>query len=167
VRRNITAILCFLTVLACSAQAQTAKPAVATTDASKISPVQVTAGTILTFHLQTRLRANSDNQLDVLPAGTTLCVKMLAPIDSTTDHDGTEFHGVIVSAIFAGNEIVVHQDAEVRGILALLRSKSHPDGFRYELFITQLMDQGKSYSLTASLNESFFDAAPATKATLP
>jgi hypothetical protein len=47
----------------------------------------------------------------------------------------------------------------VRGLLVLLRSKTHPEGFRYELLITRLIDHGKSYDLTASLNPSFLDPA--------
>jgi hypothetical protein len=56
----------------------------------------------------------------------------------------------------------------VRGILALLRSRSHPDGFRYELLITRLTDHGKSYVLTASLKPSLADSpvpSPANHAT--
>jgi hypothetical protein len=37
----------------------------------------------------------------------------------------------------------------------LLRSRNHPEGFRYELLITSLNDRGKNYDLTASLNSSF------------
>jgi hypothetical protein len=171
VRRNAIAIPCFLTLLACGVQAQTTKPAPAKADSgpsagTAIAPLHVAAGTVLIFHLQTRLHPNGDNRLDALPAGTTLHVKMLAPIDSATDKDGTEFQGVVASAVTSGNEIVVHPDAEVRGILALLRSKNHPDGFRYELFITRVTDQGKSYLLTASLDDSLFEpAAPASSAT--
>src|SRR2546430_3677586 len=29
------------------------------------------------------------------------------------------------------SEVVIHADAEVRGLFALLRSRNHPDGFRY------------------------------------
>ena len=49
------------------------------------------------------------------------------------DHDGAEFHGVVVLPVVAGNETIVHADAEVSGILVLLRSKTDPDGFRYDL----------------------------------
>jgi hypothetical protein len=44
----------------------------------------------------------------------------------------------------------------------LLRSRNHPEGFRYELLVTSLTDHEKTYDVTASLNPSFFDAgAPA------
>jgi hypothetical protein len=54
-------------------------------------------------------------------------------------------------------EVIVRSEAEVRGLLVLLRSRSHPDGFRYELLVTGITDRGKSYDLTASLNPSFLD----------
>jgi hypothetical protein len=151
-RRNALVFLCLTTVLACVVRAQ--RPV--------IEPLHVASGAVLTFHLQTRLHTNSEDEMDGLPQGTILQVKMLTAIDSGVDHDGTPFCGVIVSSVNSGSEIIVHPDAEVRGLLALLRSKSHPDGFRYELLITQLTDHGKSYSLTASLNNSFFDGQPAT-----
>jgi hypothetical protein len=141
--------------------AATFLPIAANAQKTTIEPVHVPAGTILTFHLQTRLRAGND-VTDSLPKGTTLEVKMLDSMDSDMDRDGAEFHGSVVSAVLAGDEVIVHPDAEVHGLLALLRSKSHPDGFRYELLITGLTDHGKAMSLTASLKTSFADEAPKT-----
>ena len=146
-RRNTVVALCLVSAFACAAQAQ-----------NTIEAVHVAAGTILTFHLQTRLKPNSEDQMDVLPRGTILRVKMLDSIDSGVDHDGAGFRGVVVSSVVSGNELIVHRDAEVRGLLALLRSKSHPEGFRYELLVTQVTDQGKSCNLTASLHASFFES---------
>jgi len=159
-RRIALLASCFLICLATFAQTQKAA----------VAPVHVAAGTVLTFHLQTRLNPSSENETDKLPKGTVLKVKLLQSLDSSVDHDGTEFHGVVVSSVTSGNRIIVHSDAEIRGVLALLRSKSHPEGFRYELLITGMRDQGKSYDITASLNPSFFDesapaAAPAPKPT--
>ncbi|HUK31985.1 MAG TPA: hypothetical protein VLV89_12785 [Candidatus Acidoferrum sp.] len=157
-RRHLLVILCLVSMFACIAQAQS----------FVIQPVLVASGTTLTFYLQTRLHPNSAVATDALPQGTILRVKMLGAVDSSVDHDGTEFHGVIVSPVVSGTETIVHPDAEVRGILVLLRSKNHPEGFRYELMVTRVIDHGKSYDLTASLNASFFDAptqpAPVTKA---
>jgi hypothetical protein len=78
-------------------------------------------------------------------------------IDSSLDGDGTEFHGSIVAPLVLEGEVIVRSEAEVRGLLVLLRSRSHPEGFRYELLVTGLTDRGKSYDLTASLNPSFLD----------
>ena len=84
---------------------------------------------------------------------------MLDSVDSDSDRDGTEFHGTLATPLVLEGEVIVHSEAEVRGLLVLLRSKSHPEGFRYELLVTGLTDRGKSYDLTASLNPSFVDTA--------
>lgn len=132
-----------------------------------LEPLHVTSGTVLTFHLQTRLHATGEDETDKLPRGTNLRVKMLESVDSAVDRDGTEFRGLVVSAVVSGDEIIVHPNAEIHGVLVLLRSKSHPDGFRYELLITGMKDQGKFYDVTASLNPSLFvepsDPTPTTK----
>jgi hypothetical protein len=157
-KRVAAVILCLAGVFANAARGQ----------ASKIEQVQVVSGTVLTFYLHARLNPTSGDALDALPKGTLLRVKMLDSVDSSVNPDGTEFHGLVVSALASEGNVVIHRESEVRGILALLRSRSHPDGFRYELLITGLSDHGKSYALTASLNPSFSDssasaAKPATK----
>lgn len=126
--------------------------------AFRIEPVRVSAGTVLTFYLHARLDATSGDSVDSLPKGTLLRVKMLDSIDSAINADGTEFRGTVVSGLVSSGEVVIHPESEVRGILALLRSRSHPEGFRYELLITSLTDHGKSYTLTASLNRSLADS---------
>src|SRR5690242_8811320 len=87
---------------------------------------------------------------------------MLDSIDSAVNADGTEFRGTVMSGLTSSGELVIHPESEVRGILALLRSKSHPEGFRYELLITNLTDRGKSYALTASLTPSLADSRVAS-----
>jgi hypothetical protein len=108
--------------------------------------------------LQTRLHPAATDALDGLPKGTILQVRMLDTVDSTTDRDGAEFHGTLAAPLLLGGEVIVLADAEVRGLLVLLRSRSHPEGFRYELLLTGLTDRGNSYDLTASLNPSFLDS---------
>jgi hypothetical protein len=78
-------------------------------------------------------------------------------VDSSVNRDGSEFRGELVSPIVSGNDVVVHPESEVRGLLVLLRSRTHPEGFRYELLITQITDKGKSFDVTASLNASLAD----------
>lgn len=129
-------------------------------------PVQVTAGTVLTFYLHARLNPTNGDSLDGLPKGTLLRVKMLDSIDSAVNADGTEFRGTVMSGLTSSGEIVIHPGSEVSGILALLRSRSHPEGFRYELLITSLTDHGKSYALTASLAPSLADS-PVASASKP
>jgi hypothetical protein len=134
--------------------------------ASSIEPVHVSAGTVLTFYLHARLNPTSGDSVDGLPKGTLLRVKMLNSVDSAVNADGTEFHGTVMSGLTSSGEIVIHSGSEVRGILALLRSRNHPEGFRYELLVTDLTDHGKSYSLTASLNPSLADSTVASTSKL-
>src|SRR2546422_10123251 len=149
-RRSVVAVLCFLSLFT-----------IATPGQSQIvvAPLRVTAGTVLKFHLQARLTPAAGDALDALPKGTVLEVRMLDSIDSAADRDGTEFHGTLAAPLVLGGEVIIRSEAEVRGLLVLLRSKSHPEGFRYELLVTGLTDRGKSYDLTASLNPSFLDPA--------
>jgi len=138
---------------------------------ANIEPIHTQQGAVLTFYLQTRLNPPDRNELDVLPHGTVIRVKMLSGVDSSVDRDGSEFHGVVVDSVSAGNKVIVHSESDVRGILVLLRSKNHPDGFRYELLVTSVTDHAKTYDVTASLNPSFFDASaavpPTSKAEAP
>lgn len=151
-KRIAPVALCFVGAFAATTHGQ----------ASRIEPVHVSAGNVLTFYLHARLNPSSGNSVDGLPKGTLLRVKMLDSIDSTVNADGTEFHGSVVSGLTSSGELVIHSGSEVRGILALLRSRSHPEGFRYELLITDLTDHGKSYTLTASLNPSLADSPVAS-----
>jgi|SRR5579863_3546996 len=127
---------------------------------SRIEPIHAQIGAVLTFHLHTRLNPADGNDIDVLPKGTVIRVKMLNGVDSGADRDGSEFHGQVVDSVSTGDKIIVHAESEVRGILVLLRSKNHPEGFRYELLVTSVTDHAKTYDMTASLNPSFFEAGP-------
>ena len=154
-KRIALVALLLSSALARVAQGQTPQP-------SGIVPVRVTTGTVLTFYLHARLNSASGDSLDGLPKGTLLRVKMLDSIDSAVNADGSEFHGTVVSGLTSSGELVIHPNSEVRGIMALLRSRSHPEGFRYELLITSLTDHGKSYTLTASLAPSLADSQVAS-----
>ncbi len=154
--RYTIAALCFVCMFVFQVQGQK----------TILEPISITTGTVLTFHLQTRLNPVGGNEMDLLPRGTVLTIRMLNAIDSGVDRDGSKFRGEVVSPVVSGNEVVLHSDAEVRGVLALLRSRNHPEGFRYELLITRVTDHGRSYDLTASLNPSFADRAPERDATI-
>jgi hypothetical protein len=147
-RGFLPVVLCAMGVCAGSAYGQ----------ATEIPPLHATAGTVLTFYSQTRLKPADGNALDGLPKGTEVKVKLLESIDSRVGRDGLEFRGVLNAPLTSGNEVIVHADAEVHGLLVLLRSRNHPDGFRYELLITSITENGKTYDLTAALSPSFFDA---------
>ena len=146
-RHSFAAVLCSVSLFASAAPAQS----------PDVAPIRVTAGTVLKFHLQTRLHPTDADALDALPKGTVLQVRMLDTVDSAVDRDGSEFRGTLAAPLLLGSEVIIPADAEVRGLLVLLRSRSHPDGFRYELLITRLTDRGKSYDLTASLTPTFLD----------
>lgn len=149
-KRIALVALCLVSALASTTHSQ----------ASRVDPLRASTGTVLTFYVHARLNPTSADSLDGLPKGTLLRVKMLDSIDSAVDADGTEFHGLVVSGLVSSGEVVIHPGSDVRGILALLRSRNHPEGFRYELLITNLTDHGKSYALTASLNPSLADSHP-------
>jgi hypothetical protein len=153
---KVLLVLCFIALFGNTALAQ--KPS--------IEPLRFASGTILTFHLQAKLNPTG-NALDMLPRGTAIVVKIQDSIDSTVNHDGTIFRGSLVSSVTSGNEILINSDAEVRGLFVLLRSPTHPDGFRYELLLTGVTDHGKTVALTASLNPSFSDITAGPPSRLP
>jgi hypothetical protein len=124
---------------------------------ASISPLQIPAGSVVQFELQSRLSPSAADAADALPPGTTLRIKLLDPIDSRVEQDGSPFQGVLVSPLEQNNHVVVSANAEAHGLFALLRSRQHPEGFRYELLVTSLIDGGKSYVITASLDSSLFE----------
>jgi hypothetical protein len=128
--------------------------------AAALKPIRVSAGSILSFYLQTRLNPDNGSVIDQLPKGTVLNIKVMDSIDSEVTRDGAEFRGLVVTPLVSGDEVIIHADAQVRGLFAILRSRSHPEGFRYELLITGITDGGKTFQLTASMNPSFVDAPP-------
>jgi hypothetical protein len=150
--RHAATVLCFFAVLVGSSSAQN----------SSIPPIHVAAGTVLDFHLQTRLKAAGGNVLDGLAEGTVIHVKVLDAIDSRQERDGSEFRGLVTEPVLMGSQVVVHPDAGVHGLLALLRSRNHPEGFRYELLVTGITEGGRPYALTASLSQSLFESSART-----
>jgi hypothetical protein len=152
VRRLVPLVVCAVLLSAFSARGQSGN----LPSFPHISPLQIPAGTIVNFQLQTRMKAAAADVLGMLPKGTMLHVKLLDAIDSTALRDGSVFRGLIVSSVDRDDRVVIHADAEVRGLFALLRSASHPDGFQYQLLVTGLVDRGHSYTLTA-----FLDSDPA------
>ena len=143
------AMLCAVSLFAITSEAQT----------TPVVPLRIAAGTVVTFHVQSRLRTAGDDALGAIPQGTQLHVKIVDSIDSAQDRDGSAFRGLLVSSIVSDGT-VIHADAEVRGLLVLLRSKDHPEGFRYELMVTAIVEDGVSYPLTATLSASLFDSKP-------
>ena len=151
--RYAVGVLCFAGLLLASANGQTS----AGGQKFSLEPVHVAAGAVLPFHLQTRLQIAARNDTDLLPKGTIILVRMIDPIDSNVDRDGAEFRGSVVTSIVSGKDVIIPAESEVRGLFVLLRSRIHPDGFRYELMVTGIRDHERSLNLTASLNSSFFE----------
>lgn len=143
----VTAVTALLTLFAAPGFSQTAD----------ISPLEIPAGSVVNFQLQSRLSPSATDPADALPAGTMLRIKLLDAIDSKVDQDGTAFQGVLVSPLEQNNHVIVEANAEVHGLFALLRSRQHPEGFRYELLVTNVVDGGRSYVVTASLDPSLFE----------
>jgi hypothetical protein len=160
VRRFIALFACAIAALAVTAQGQSTNSGAS----GNVAPLRVPAGTIVNFQLQTRMKAATAGVLDELPKGTMLRVRLLDSVDSAADRDGSAFRGLIVSSVARGDRVVIHSDAEVRGLFALLRSASHPEGFEYQLLITGLVDRGQAYTLTAFLDPDSPDA-PAKSST--
>ena len=124
---------------------------------ASLTPLEIPAGSVVNFQLQSRLSPSAADATDALPAGTTLWIKLLEPIDSRIDQDGSEFQGVLMAPLQQNNHVVVEANAEAHGLFALLRSRQHPEGFRYELLVTSLVDGNRSYVVTASLDSSLFE----------
>src|SRR5260370_7051213 len=108
-RHSFAAVLCFTTLLASAAPGKS--PALA--------PFRVAAGTVLKFHLQTRLDPAAADPLDALPKGTVLEVRMLDSIDSATDRSDTQFHGVLPAPLLTGGGAIARSEAAGRGLLVL------------------------------------------------
>jgi hypothetical protein len=150
--RYAIGVLCSIAMLAVPLRGQ--KPT--------LEPIHVAAGTVLTFHLQTRLHPAHENATDALPRGTEIRVKILDSIDSSVDRDGAEFHGVLVTPIVSGYQVIVHAESEVLGCSYYCGAGIIPTG-SYELLVTDVKDHGKLSELTASLNPSVFDGTTATE----
>ena len=126
-----------------------------------VKPLQFASGAILSFRLQTRLRPVAGDPLNDVPSGTILQVKMLDSLDASANADGIPFRASVISPLVVAGRVVVHADAEVHGLQVLLRNRNHPEGFRYELLITNLVDHGESYTITASFDPATPDGVAA------
>jgi len=89
-------------------------------------PVPAPPGTVLTFHLQTRLNPADRNEMDSRQRGRCFPVRMLSALIQSWITTESVFHCEVVEFGSAGSKIIVHSESEVRGILVLLRSRNHP-----------------------------------------
>jgi hypothetical protein len=102
-RRPAILVLCVLCLSAAAAYGQS----------PQIGQIHVASGSVLSFHLQTRMNPDAGDSLAAFPKGTLLHVRMLDSIDSTVNRDGSPFRGSIVSPLTSGDQVIVHSDAEV------------------------------------------------------
>ncbi len=143
-----TLLVCALALFAGATRGQTLS----------VKPIQFESGTVFSFQLQPRLQASAGDPLNSIPSGTLLQVKMLDTAHRDAEADGLPFRGTVTSSLTVGGQVIIHSEAEVQGIQILLRNKNHPEGFRYELLITDLTDQGQSYTITAFFDPTFAGA---------
>jgi hypothetical protein len=59
-----------------------------------------------------------------------------------------------VSPLVQGNQVVISAGARVDGKLVLLHNRAHPQGSCYDLFIEEISDNGKAFSVHALLHPS-------------
>src|SRR2546430_16651267 len=107
---SVIVVLCLISLFASPTPSQNAIAA----------PVRVAAGTILNFHLQTRLNPSAGDTLDALPKGTVLQVRILDSIDSGADRDGTEFRGLLADPLRLEGEVNVLSEPAALCLLRLL-----------------------------------------------
>ena len=87
----------------------------------------------------------------VIPANSTLIVRMIAGVDSKVNHAGEIFHASLDSPLIADDQVAVPQGTDVYVRLSAASSAGHLAG-RSELHmeLLQLEFQGRSYPLVSS-----------------
>jgi hypothetical protein len=87
---------------------------------------------------------------EVIPAGTTLTVRIDQTISVKTSHPGDTFTGELVEPILAGdNSVLVPKGAQVGGVVAAAHRRGHFRGRSLlELRLTSLTVNGAQYPLT-------------------
>ena len=89
-----------------------------------------------------------------IPAGTSVVVRMIDPIDSEINHTGEVFHASLAAPLVMDNEIVVPTGTDMYVKLVHARSAGRMSG-RSELGLelVRMQFQGKSYALASSQYE--------------
>ncbi|HUA00678.1 MAG TPA: hypothetical protein VMB02_10125 [Candidatus Aquilonibacter sp.] len=67
-------------------------------------------------------------QAITIPAGTSVFVRMIDSVDSSTNHIGDPFHGSLESALVVGDTVVAPSGADVYGKLAQAKAAGHISG---------------------------------------
>jgi len=111
--RSLVGVLCFLALLSGSARGQS--PSITQFGSP---PVRFWSFMCKPGYIQRAETLWTLCQRDG-PAG-----RMLDSIDSGVDQDGAEFHGLLTVPLFWEAKVIVRPEAEVRGLLVLLRSRN-------------------------------------------
>lgn len=86
-----------------------------------------------------------------IPAGTSLRVQMIDPVDSSVNHTGDTFHASLASPIVVDGQVVVPAGTNMYLKLSNAKSAGHISGkSELALELTRMEFQGKSYSLATS-----------------
>jgi hypothetical protein len=87
-------------------------------------------------------------QTVVVPVGTVLRVRINQPLDSRKTQPGTEFDGVVLADVIAGNQIAIPRGANVQGIVADAQPGTPLRGRGgLALQLTQVVLEGRAYPL--------------------
>ena len=83
-----------------------------------------------------------------IPAGTSVRIQMIDPVDSAVNHTGDMFHASLVSPIVVDDQIVVPAGTDVYAKLVNAKSAGHMTGqSTLALELVRMEFQGKSYAL--------------------
>src|SRR5215475_5510601 len=97
-------LLCVVLSVPSSADGQT----------SDVPALRFAVGTIVTFHVQSRLRPEMDDTLNGMPQGTAMQVKLLDAIDSTQNRYCSSYRGTLKTTT-GSTQPIAHSQARVRG----------------------------------------------------
>lgn len=92
-------------------------------------------------------------QVATVPAGTRMMVRMIDPVDSDNNRVNDRFRGSLEANLVAGSQLVAPKGTTVYGRLLTAESSGRRSGGELELDLTDIMLDGKMYSLATSSNE--------------
>jgi BON domain/YMGG-like Gly-zipper len=86
-----------------------------------------------------------------IPAGTSLRIQMIDPVDSTVNHTGDTFHASLLSPIVVDNQVVVPSGTDITAKLVNAKSAGHMTGqSELALELVRMEFAGRSYALATS-----------------
>jgi hypothetical protein len=107
---------------------------------------------VISFLAFPGLRAAGENKA-TLPAGTRIMVRMVDAVDSENSQPNQRFRGSLETNLMAGAVVVAPKGATVFGRLLTAESAGAGTGGQLEFDLTDIMINGKTYSLSTSSNQ--------------